>query len=76
VTVALVRASDGVVVRKRRWETRTALDARVAYLMVSIMRDVLAAPGPLPRLHASGGGQNPNPQDGWFAGFTSALLCV
>jgi len=79
-TIALVRAQDGTVLYQRRSEPRAALDSRVAYLMVNLMQEVLRS-GTGAGVRARGfllpaAGKTGTSRDGWFAGFTSELLCV
>ena len=59
---------------------RAALDPRVTYLMVSMLQDVLRY-GTAAGVRARGftqpaAGKTGTSRDGWFAGFTSDLLCV
>jgi penicillin-binding protein 1B len=79
-TISLVRAPDGTILYQHQPERRNTLDPRVNYLMVSMMQDVL-------RYGTGGGvrsrgfnlpaaGKTGTSHDGWFAGFTSDLLCV
>jgi penicillin-binding protein 1B len=79
-TISLVRAPDGSIIYQHRPDRRNTLDPRVNYLMVSMMQDVL-------RYGTGGGvrargfnlpaaGKTGTSHDGWFAGFTSNLLCV
>jgi penicillin-binding protein 1B len=79
-TVSLVRGPDGVVLHRHQADPRPTLDPRVNYLMVSMMQDVL-------RFGTGGGvrsrgfsqpaaGKTGTSHDGWFAGFTSELLCI
>jgi penicillin-binding protein 1B len=79
-TISLVRAPDGRIVYQHHPDRRTTLDPRVNYLMVSMMQDVL-------RYGTGGGvrsrgfnlpaaGKTGTSHDGWFAGFTSNLVCV
>jgi penicillin-binding protein 1B len=80
VTVSLVRASDGTVLREQRRDARTVLDPRVAYILVSIMQDVVRS-GTGASVRSRGftlpaAGKTGTSRDGWFAGFTSELLCV
>ena len=80
VTVSLVRASDGTVLREQRRDASAVLDPRVTYLLVSMMQDVLRS-GTGAGVRARGftlpaAGKTGTSRDGWFAGFTSELLCV
>ena len=75
-----VVSGDGKVEETNEPTTRLVLDPRVAYLTTSLMQDVIN--------HGTGfavrqlGFQNPaagktgTSRDGWFAGYTSNLLCV
>ena len=79
-TLALVRSQDGTALYSHSPETRSALDPRVAYLMVNMMQDVLRY-GTGASVHSRGfnlpaAGKTGTSRDGWFAGFTSELLCV
>jgi len=79
--ISMVRSQDGKVPYKDKAETKRALDPRVAYLMTSLMQEVL-------RTGTAGGarahygfnvpaaGKTGTSRDGWFAGYTSELLCV
>jgi penicillin-binding protein 1B len=64
----------------REQRGRAALDPRVAFLMVSMMEDVLRS-GTGAGVRGYGftqpaAGKTGTSRDGWFAGFTSELLCV
>jgi penicillin-binding protein 1B len=77
----LVRSSDGKVLYKNKLDKRAALDPRVAYLMTSLMEEVLrsgTAQGVRSRFNINfpAAGKTGTSHDGWFAGFTSELLCV
>jgi penicillin-binding protein 1B len=79
-TISLVRAPDGSVLYQHQTDQRNALDPRVTYLMVNMMQDVLRY-GTGAGVHARGfnlpaAGKTGTSHDGWFAGFTSNLLCV
>ena len=61
-------------------ETHRALDPRVAYLMVSLLQEVMRS-GTAAGVRARGfvapaAGKTGTSRDGWFVGFTSELLCV
>jgi penicillin-binding protein 1B len=79
-TVSLVRAADGKVLYTHQPEMQSALDPRVNYLMVSLMQEVLrSGTGASVRAHGftlPAAGKTGTSHDGWFAGFTSQLLCV
>src|SRR5437763_9773574 len=72
--------SDGEVLEKFTPQTHMALDPRVAFLVDSVLKDVLnrgtgagvrARGFTLPAAAKTG-----TSRDGWFAGFTSNLVCV
>jgi penicillin-binding protein 1B len=78
--LAAVRSPDGQVLYRHSPETRPALDPRVAYLMVNLLEEVLRS-GTGAGARARGfkvpaAGKTGTSHDGWFAGFTSQLLCV
>jgi penicillin-binding protein 1B len=79
-TVSLVRAADGSVLYTHQPDARPTLDPRVNYLMVSLMQEVLrSGTGASVRSHGftlPAAGKTGTSHDGWFAGFTSNLLCV
>ncbi len=59
---------------------RQVLDPRVAYMMVSLLEEVMRS-GTAAGTRSRGfllpaGGKTGTSRDGWFAGFTSKLLCV
>jgi penicillin-binding protein 1B len=60
--------------------TRTVLDPRVAYLVTTLLEDVVnRGTGVTVRsmgFNAPAAGKTGTSRDGWFAGFTSNLLCV
>jgi penicillin-binding protein 1B len=79
--LTLVRAQDGKAVFRNKLEKKQALDPRVAYLMTNMMQDVLlsgTAAGVRARygLNFPAAGKTGTSHDGWFAGYTSDLLCV
>jgi penicillin-binding protein 1B len=72
--------ADGEVLEKVTPQTHTALDPRVAYLVTSVLKDVLNK-GTGAGVRARGftlpaAGKTGTSRDGWFAGFTSNLVCV
>jgi penicillin-binding protein 1B len=75
-----VRAADGTVLYTHQTDARPSLDPRVNYLMVSLMQEVLrSGTGASVRAHGftlPAAGKTGTSHDGWFAGFTSQLLCV
>jgi len=79
--ISLVRSQDGKAVYRDKPETKQALDPRVAYLMTSLMEEVLrtgTAAGVRARykFNVPAAGKTGTSHDGWFAGYTSELLCV
>jgi penicillin-binding protein 1B len=75
-----MRDADDRVLYQRSPHSRPALDPRVAYLMVNMMQDVLTS-GTGASARSFGftqpaAGKTGTSRDGWFAGFTSQLLCV
>jgi penicillin-binding protein 1B len=77
----IVRSGEGKVVYKNKGEKKPVLDPRVAYLMTDLMEEVLrtgTAAGVRARanLNFPVAGKTGTSHDGWFAGFTSELLCV
>jgi len=79
--LTLVRSQDGHVLYKATMEKRQALDPRVAYLMTNLMEEVLRS-GTGAGVRGRYGflvpaaGKTGTSRDGWFAGYTSQLLCV
>jgi penicillin-binding protein 1B len=78
--VSLVRAADGTELYTHQTDAHQALDPRVNYLMVSLLQEVLrSGTGASVRSHGftlPAAGKTGTSHDGWFAGFTSELLCV
>jgi penicillin-binding protein 1B len=79
-TISMVQAADGAVLYQRDPDSRPVLDPRVTYLIVNMMQDVLRG-GTGSGVRARGftlpaAGKTGTSHDGWFAGFTSELLCV
>jgi penicillin-binding protein 1B len=79
--VSMVRSQDGKIVYRNKVESRNALDPRVAYLVTSLMEEVLrsgTAAGVRSRFgfNVPAAGKTGTSHDGWFAGYTSELLCV
>ena len=72
--------ADGKALERQGPKTRPALDPRVAYLVTSLMEDVInRGTGSVVRARgftAPAAGKTGTSRDGWFAGFTSNLLCV
>ena len=79
--LASVRTPTGDIVADYTPQSRTVLDARVAYLTTSMMEDVLRGQGTGAGVRnlgfsAPAAGKTGTSHDAWFAGFTSNLLCV
>jgi penicillin-binding protein 1B len=78
--VALIRDQQGNVLFSSTPDKREVLDPRVAYMMVSLLEEVLRS-GTGASVHSRGfdlpaAGKTGTSHDGWFAGFTSRLICV
>jgi penicillin-binding protein 1B len=76
----IVVNADGTPLEKFTPQTHQALDPRVAFLVDSVLKDVLNK-GTGAGVRARGftlpaAGKTGTSRDGWFAGFTSNLLCV
>ncbi|HXY03604.1 MAG TPA: PBP1A family penicillin-binding protein [Terriglobales bacterium] len=76
-----VRNAEGDVVTEMKPERRDVLDPRVAYVMTDMMESVInnglgfsAVRGR--GFQAPAAGKTGSSHDGWFAGYTSNLLCV
>jgi penicillin-binding protein 1B len=79
-TLSLVERRDGTVLYRHQTDASPELDPRVAYLMVNLMQEVLRS-GTGAAVRSKGfalpaAGKTGTSRDGWFAGFTSELLCV
>ena len=75
-----VVGADGNTLEKVAPQTHAALDPRVAFLVDSVLKDVLNR-GTGATVRARGfklpaAGKTGTSRDGWFAGFTSNLVCV
>lgn len=75
-----IRDHNGVVIYQRKPETRAVLDPRVAFLMVDMLQNVMRT-GTAAGARSLGfllpaAGKTGTSHDGWFAGFTSQLLCI
>jgi len=75
-----VVGADGTVLEKDDPHTRPVLDPRVAYLVTNVMQDVVNRGTGYPvrqrGFAAPAAGNTGTSRDGWFAGYTSNLLCV
>jgi penicillin-binding protein 1B len=78
--ISVVRGADGGILYRHQPDPVQALDPRVAYLVNNMMQDVLRY-GTGAGVRARGftlpaAGKTGTAHDGWFAGFTSQLVCV
>jgi penicillin-binding protein 1B len=75
-----VRAANGDVVQDFQTDSRQVLDPRISYLMTSMMEGVINnGTGFTVRergFTAPAAGKTGTSHDGWFAGYTSNLLCI
>lgn len=74
------RGVNGTTLNAGRPDRRPVLDERIAYLMTDMLEDVIRR-GTGAAVRARGfdlpaAGKTGTSRDGWFAGFTSKLLCV
>jgi len=81
ILVNSVRNAVGDVVTDLRPERRQVLDERVAYVMTDMMQAVINnglaySAVRLSGFQAPAAGKTGSSHDGWFAGYTSNLLCV
>lgn len=78
--ISLIRDQQGTVVYSQKPVRRDVMDPRVAYLMTNLMEEVLRS-GTGASVRSRGftlpaAGKTGTSHDGWFAGFTSKLICV
>jgi penicillin-binding protein 1B len=78
--VTMVRAQNGKAIYVNKTEEHRVLDPRVAYLMTNLMEEVMRS-GTAAGVRARGftapaAGKTGTSHDGWFAGYTSDLLCI
>ena len=75
-----VLTADGNMKESMAPQARPVLDPRVAYLVTSLMEDVInhgtGYPVRAMGFSAPAAGKTGTSHDGWFAGYTSNLLCV
>ena len=75
-----VVTADGKQVESNAPQSRNVLDPRVAFLTTSLMEDVINHGTGYPvralGFNAPAAGKTGTSRDGWFAGYTSNLLCV
>lgn len=78
--IGTIRDQNGRAIYERKIEHRAVLDPRVAYMMVNLMEEVMRS-GTGAGVRGRGfllpaAGKTGTSRDGWFAGFTSKLICV
>ncbi len=78
--ISMVRAQSGPIVYRNKLEKKAALDPRVAYLMTNLMEEVVRSgtgAGVRSRgFRSPAAGKTGTSHDGWFAGYTTELLCI
>jgi penicillin-binding protein 1B len=78
--VSYVRNADGETIHNEQTESHRAMDPRVAYLMTGMLEEVMrtgTAAGARSRgFTLPAAGKTGTSHDGWFAGYTSQLLCI
>jgi penicillin-binding protein 1B len=78
--ISMVRSQVGSIMYRNKPEMKRVLDPRVTYLMVNLMEEVMRS-GTAAGVRSRGftvpaAGKTGTSHDGWFAGFTSELLCI
>ena len=78
--VDYVKNADDEIIHSEPGETSQAMDPRVAYLMTSMLEEVMRS-GTAAGVRSRGftlpaAGKTGTSHDGWFAGYTSNLLCI
>jgi len=78
--VDYVKNADDEIIHSENAETSQAMDPRVAYLMTSMLEEVMRS-GTAAGVRSRGftlpaAGKTGTSHDGWFAGYTSELLCI
>ncbi len=78
--LTLIRDEQGNIIHTHKRLSRAVLDPRVAYMMTSLLEEVIRS-GTAAGVRSRGfalpaAGKTGTSHDGWFAGFTSKLLCV
>jgi penicillin-binding protein 1B len=80
IFIRTVVSADGKIAESNAPQSRPVLDPRVAFLTTSLMEDVVnhgtAYPVRAMGFNAPAAGKTGTSHDGWFAGYTSNLLCV
>jgi penicillin-binding protein 1B len=78
--IRVIRDDAGKEIYSYKPKHREALDPRVAYLMVDLLEEVLRS-GTAAGVRSLGftlpaAGKTGTSRDGWFAGFTSRIICI
>jgi penicillin-binding protein 1B len=78
--IRMIRSHKGAPIFEAQPQRKAVLDPRVNYLMISLMQEVLRS-GTAAGVRSRGftlpaAGKTGTSRDGWFAGFTSKLVCV
>jgi penicillin-binding protein 1B len=80
IFIRTVVTADGKLVESNAPQSRPVLDPRVVFLTTSLMEDVINHGTGYPvralGFNAPAAGKTGTSHDGWFAGYTSNLLCV
>jgi penicillin-binding protein 1B len=80
IFIRTVVTADGKLVESNAPQSRPVLDPRVVFLTTSLMEDVINHGTGYPvralGFNAPAAGKTGTSRDGWFAGYTSNLLCV
>jgi len=80
VFIKSLRNAHGDVIEDFSTEKKPVLDPRIAYVMTNMMEGVLnfgtAFPVRARGFNAPAAGKTGSSHDGWFAGYTSNLLCI
>ena len=80
VLIDSVRNSKGDVIKDFSPEKRNVMDPRIAFVMTNMLEGVLnfgtAYPVRQRGFNAPAAGKTGSSHDGWFAGYTSNLLCI
>jgi penicillin-binding protein 1B len=80
ILINSLRSAHGDVVENYSSDKKPILDPRVAYVMTNMMEGVLnfgtAFPVRARGFNAPAAGKTGSSHDGWFAGYTSNILCI
>ncbi len=78
--ISSVVSSDGKEIYRYQPKPKKALDPRINFLMLDLLQDVLRSGTGAGvwsyGLRAQAAGKTGTSRDGWFAGFTSELICI